>query len=130
MIEKADGSKYVPGSCNIGKAEIRRRYRIGYIGLFIALSGALIIHITNASSLWKLLIFFPVFYSVSGFIQAISKFCFVYGFRNVISFTGIRRFERIKDEKLIRKDRRKAILIVSIVTIISLMIIAFYYVED
>lgn len=122
-----DNSQYIPGSCNIGKEEIRRRYRIGFIGLVIALILAIVLYLTNADRTWKLLVFMPVFYSVSGFIQAVNKFCYFYGFRHLFSVNGIRNFTKVKDEQLIDKDRKKATQIVLLVTICSVIITALYY---
>lgn len=127
VTEEEASGQYIPGSCNIGREEIRRRYRIGYIGIVFALIVAIFIHLTNAHRIWKLFLFIPVFYSVSGFIQAVNKFCYFYGLRQVFSLDGIRKFTKVKDEQLIKRDRKKAIQIVMMVTICSVAITAIYY---
>jgi hypothetical protein len=127
VISEKDSSQYIPGSCNIGIDEIRRRYRIGFAGLFIAVILVIIFHFTDVDRIWKLFIFLPVFYSVSGFIQAINKFCYVYGFRHVFSLHGKRNFTAIRDIELRKKDRSRALQIVTMTTILSVMITAFYY---
>ena len=122
-----DEEQYIPGNCNLGKEEINRRYRIGYIGLTLTILTILILYFTDAARIWRLLIFFPVFYGVSGFIQAAKKFCYVYGFRQVFSLEGIRSFKKINDQDSIKADQRTAMKIVATVMLTSAMITLLYY---
>ena len=123
-----DEEQYIPGNCNLGKAEINRRYRIGYIGLVFAILIILILYFADASRIWRLLIFLPVFYGVSGFIQASKKFCYIYGFRQVFSLEGIRSFKKINDQDSIQADRRTAMRIVISVFVTSVVITLLYYI--
>ncbi len=124
---KESEEAYIPGTCNIGKVEIRRRYRIGYTGLTIAIIMGVIIELTEAHPYWKFLVVIPVFYSVSGFIQAWKKFCYLYGFMQVFSLNGRRTFTKVRDESYVKEDRKTAIQIVSLVFLVSLMITFAYY---
>src|SRR6266705_5768496 len=58
---------YIPGVCNIGPAEIRKRQISGWIGFVatLALSGVLFYY--DNPPLWRLLIFFPAMKAASGF---------------------------------------------------------------
>ena len=127
MDEENAQPKYLPGSCNIGEKEIRRRYRIGFIGLFLAILTVALIHLFKANQYWRLIIFIPVFYALSGFIQAMAKFCFVFGFRSVFSFEGRRMLTKVQDSDAKKKDRRKAFLIVVLVTLVSIIATTVYY---
>lgn len=127
MSEDRDEEQYIPGNCNLGKAEINRRYRIGYIGLALTILTILILYFADASRIWRLLIFLPVFYGVSGFIQASKKFCYIYGFRQVFSLEGIRSFKKINDQDSIQADRRTAMRIVIAVFLTSAFITLLYY---
>jgi len=122
--------QYIPGNCNLGKAEIRRRYRIGYIGLVLTILIILILYLTDAARIWRLLIFIPAFYGVSGFIQATKKFCYIYGFRQVFSLEGVRSFKKINDQDFVKADQRTAMKIVVAVTTISTVITLVYYILD
>jgi hypothetical protein len=118
---------YTPGNCNIGPMEIKRRYRIGYIGL--VLMGLFIIcaeafHLPQA---WKFFLFAPAVYAFSGFLQAWQKFCFLYGYMGVFSLEGRKTFSRIKDNQDRQKDRRKAIQLISKVVLGSSVITLLYY---
>lgn len=118
---------YVAGSCNLGKAEIRRRYRIGYIGIALTICTILMLEYVNSPRIWRLIIFIPLFYGVSGFVQGYKKFCYVYGFGKVFSTTAIRSFQKVNNKKFIDKDRKTAIQIVSLVFLISFIITVIYW---
>ena len=120
--------KYIPGSCNIGEVEIRRRYRIGFIGIALTFLLMIIIELTNAINGWRLLVFFPLFYGLSGFIQAWKKFCYVYGFRSLMSMRGRKKFERNNNPRFSQMDRSTAYLIVATVTLGSIILTGLYYV--
>lgn len=119
---------YVPGSCNIGAAEIQRRKRIGFIGLGIAFLIFLILEIIDAPKPYRFLIFPPVFYSLSGFIQARHRFCYIYGWRGVFSMSGRKQFHSIAEKAAHRKDVWTAVKIISLVTLGSIFITLWYYV--
>jgi hypothetical protein len=130
MTQKSDREEeqYIPGNCNLGKAEIRRRYRIGYIGLALTILIVLLLFYTDAPRIWRLLIFFPAFYGVSGFIQATKKFCYIYGFRQVFSLEGIKSFTKIKNDDFVKADQRMAMKIVVAVFVMSVVITLLYYI--
>ncbi|HQW24987.1 MAG TPA: hypothetical protein PLV75_03475 [Saprospiraceae bacterium] len=125
MQEKETIEAYIPGQCNIGPGEIRKRNRIGFIGLalmIVFLIGAEFYQIPKG---WKLLLFAPTAYALSGFIQARHKFCFVFGYFGLFSTTGKRT--RVIDPIQLRQDRLKALKIVGQIFLGSLMITLLYY---
>lgn len=113
--------------CNIGKSEIRRRYRIGFIGILLSLIVIVAIELTNAQQSWRLIIFIPLFYALSGFIQAWKKFCYVYGIKGLISLAGIKQFQKQQDLQQLRKDRMTSLQIVFVITFGSALLTAAYY---
>ena len=116
-MNKSDPVEYIAGTCNLGPDEVRRRTRIGYIGLIIALIVVFLLEFFDAPRLYRLFILPPVFYSISGFIQARHRFCYLYGFYGVFSVAGRKQFKRVKEDEALRKDRRTAwkILMMSMV---------------
>ena len=109
MTAKAE---YVPGVCNIGPAEIRRRRQSGWIGLgvTILLWGAFLVFRVPAP--WRLLLFFPAMMSATGFLQAALHFCAGFGVRGVFNFgSEIGRTDTVEQAEFRLKDRRKARLI-------------------
>jgi hypothetical protein len=120
-------NQYIPGDCNIGPAEIRRRYRIGYIGLAISVIWIVIVALFDLPSYMKLLIFFPLYYSLSGFIQARYKFCYVYGWQGLSSIGGRKTFTRTKDPEALAKDKKLSRKIVLQVLISSFLLTMVYF---
>jgi hypothetical protein len=125
--ETLNSQEYVPGNCNIGPEEIKKRYRIGYIGLAFLVLFVIWAEVYGIPQSWKLFIFAPSVYALSGFLQARQKFCFVYGYKGIFSTKGRRVFSRVKDDHALRKDRNMAFLIVSRVLIGSAIITLLYY---
>ena len=127
MQDELKQEQYIPGQCNIGPEETFKRLRIGYLGL----AGMAIFIIVDLNlhlpQLWKLVLFAPSVYSLSGFLQARNKFCFMYGFMGLSSISGRRIFSRTKDNAQLRKDRTKALWLVSQVFLGSLLITLLYY---
>lgn len=125
-MKDVDAPAYVPGNCNIGKEEITRRYRNGYLGIFVALAIMIIIHLTEDYQL-KWIVLIPVFYGLSGFIQARMHFCYAYGLSKIFSVSGKQQFSRVKDEDAIQKDRRTSWRIILMAFVGSLLFTLIYY---
>jgi hypothetical protein len=117
---------YVPGNCNIGPAEIKRRYRIGYLGLFLMTVFIVVAEVFHIPHMMKLFLFAPTFYALSGFFQAWQKFCFVYGWKGVFSIIGNRKYSKVTDENRLQ-DRSMAIRLVTRITLGSSLITLLYY---
>ena len=116
---------YVPGNCNIGPAEIKRRYRIGYLGLFLMVVFIILAEVFQIPQLMKLFLFAPTFYALSGFLQARQRFCFLFGLVGIFSLTGKR--SRVNNQEQKQKDRQKAIWLILQIFIGSLVITLLYY---
>lgn len=97
---------YVPGSCNIGPAEIARRRMAGHIGLLVTLLGFLALISIQVSALWRLVLFLPAAASASGYLQALLHFCAGFGSRGVYNFGPLGRQEQIADPEALTRDRR------------------------
>ncbi len=126
-MDQPTSEVYKPGSCNIGPAEIRRRYRIGFFGTGVTILLALMIIILDLPGYTRWFLFAPIFYGVSGFIQAQHKFCYIYGFKGVFSLAGRKKFSRSKEEADIIKDRQTARKLLLIITVISVILTLLLY---
>jgi hypothetical protein len=104
--------EYIPGVCNIGPAETRRRRQGGWVGLgvtVVAWGGFLVLRVPAP---WRLLLFFPAMMSATGFLQAALHFCAGFGIRGVFNFgSEVGRTETVEQAEFRLKDRRKARLI-------------------
>lgn len=111
MTDSAN-TEYVAGSCNIGPAEIHRRYQVAITGgvLFLLLSVLLIA--TDQSATTKLFAFAPAMLASVGYIQARNRFCFAYGLMGVFNFDLAGDIKKIKDQAALKADRANALRII------------------
>ena len=116
---------YIPGQCNIGKVEVRRRIRNGFIGLSIAFLCLLVVEVFDLSRPFRWLVFPGLFYGVSGFVQARMKFCYLYGWYGLVSMTGRKQLHRTERE-FAGKDRSKAIKMLLLILLVSLIFTVVY----
>ena len=110
MSEASSG--YLPGVCNIGSREIMRRRTVGIAALVFALISGYTLYAADdltKSARWG--VFFPLFVSAIGFIQARSKFCLAYGLAGTFNFGKIGDMERVFDAESKKSDRSKALVI-------------------
>ncbi|MBW3569034.1 hypothetical protein KY385_02800 [Candidatus Parcubacteria bacterium] len=103
-------NEYVAGRVNIGDEEIKhRRLTYGWGGLTLAIALFLIFIFFNVSFYTYLLLFFPIYISFIGFLQAREKFCIAYGKSGVCNVSGQVGETRDVVGRLNRnKDRQKA----------------------
>jgi hypothetical protein len=126
MQEEIKKDEYITGSCNIGPEEIYRRQRIGYLGLAGMVIFIIIDINFNLQPVWKLILFAPTVYALSGFLQARQKFCFLFGLIGIMSFSGKR--SRIGDPIQLHGDRSKALrLVLQIFIGSSILTLAYYF---
>src|SRR6266545_8360360 len=91
--------QYIPGTCNIGPAEIARRMRIGHIGLAVTVLLGVVLLALGAAAPWRLLLALPATAAAAGYLQARSRFCFDYGFRGVYNFDALGHHQRVAAEE-------------------------------
>jgi len=102
---------YIPGTCNIGEGEIRRRRMVALIGLIFTFS-SLATSITNgASRQVRLGIFIPALVMSVGWVQSRKKFCLAYGFAGTFNFGKLGSISRVSDPASRAADRMTAIKI-------------------
>jgi len=123
-----EGSSYIPGVCNIGEAEIRRRLRFGWAGLAAyVLLGALLLLI-DADRTARLIVFVPAFAASFGFMQAYLHFCAYFGLSALFNFQEAGSSpEEIWEEELRTADRRRAWQIIGYSVLIAIAMTAVVY---
>jgi hypothetical protein len=105
--------EYIPGVCNIGTAEIRKRMLAGWLGLALTAAFGLAGWLLRLPSAWRLLVFFPAAMSALGFLQARMHFCAAFGILGVFQLgSKDGPTDTVEQAEYRRKDRRKAIQIV------------------
>ena len=102
---------YIPGACNIGTGEIRRRQIVALIGLVLSISSLITLISTNAPRGARLGIFFPLAVASIGWVQSRKKFCLAYGFMGTFNFGKLGQLSRVADSASRAADRKTALSI-------------------
>jgi len=102
---------YIPGACNIGTGEIRRRQIVALIGLVLSISSLITLISTNAPRGARLGIFIPLAVASIGWVQSRKKFCLAYGFMGTLNFGKLGQLSRVADSASRAADRKTALSI-------------------
>ena len=111
MSLKMPDLEYIPGSCNIGKAEVRKRQVVGLVGLFFSISYLLTFNAVDAPAIYRFGIFFPLLVASIGFVQSRSKFCLAYGFAGTFNLGKMGDIKRVTSKEDRAADRKTALRI-------------------
>ena len=104
-------SGYIPGTCNIGKGEIRQRQLVALFGIFLTVSSASALLATDQSRSSRLSIFIPALVFSIGFVQSRSKFCLAYGLAGTFNFEKLGKITKVQSVEDRKADRKTAISI-------------------
>jgi len=102
---------YIPGTCNIGKGEIRRRQLVALIGLALSVTSLIGFVATNAAPSARLGIFLPLAVFAIGFVQSRRKFCLAYGFMGTFNFGKLGQLSKVSSKEALAADRKTALAI-------------------
>jgi hypothetical protein len=111
MNSKMPEAQYIPGTCNIGKGEVRRRQLVALLGLFFSISTLLTFNTVDAPAVVRLGIFFPLMVASVGFVQSRSKFCFAYGLAGTFNVGKLGDIKRVASKEDRAADRKTALVI-------------------
>ena len=100
--------KYIPGVCNIGPAEIKKRKQAGWTGLIATVLLWMAFIWFDVPSAWRLLLFFPAMMSATGFLQAYMHFCAYFGFASLFNFGDVGKTDSVSQAEFRARDRRRA----------------------
>lgn len=121
-------NRYIPGVCNIGPAEIRKRKQAGWMGLIATIALWALFIWFAVPAVWRLTIFLPATMSATGFLQAYMHFCAYFGLASLFNFGDVGKTDTIQQAEFRAKDRRKAwqIIIYAILIGLAGAIFAYY----
>jgi len=103
--------QYIPGSCNIGKGEIKRRQFVALLGLFLSIFALVTLISIDAPANSRIGIFFPLMMASVGYIQSRSKFCLAYGFAGTFNVGKMGQISRVASPEDRAADRKTALTI-------------------
>jgi hypothetical protein len=100
---------YVPGVCNINRAEIAYRRKAGHLGLALFIIILVPLVFTDVSRYYRAILFFPALLGAIGYLQARNKFCVAYaGAGQQNASEGSAKATDITDTQAVKADKRKA----------------------
>ena len=103
--------QYIPGSCNIGKGEVRKRQMVGLVGLFFSVVTLLTFNTVDTPTEIRLGIFFPLMVASVGFVESRSKFCLAYGLAGTFNVGKMGDIKRVASKEDGAADRKTALKI-------------------
>ena len=123
---------YVPGVCNIGPAERRKRRQLGWVGLIVVLVLLVAFPLFGVPDLLRVLIVIPAAASANGFLQSAMHFCVGFAMRglyNLGTTLGTVRdgtVETVMDAQQRRADQKKGaqIMLYSLLIAAGVVLIA------
>ena len=126
--EMQDPKEYIPGTCNIGPDEIKRRKIATLFSLILTVVTLTLILVLHLERLWRLALFIPVATLVVNFQQVYFKFCVNFGLRGIFNFGDPGKHDTIEQAEFRKKDRKKVIqMIVTGILVGSVCTLIFYF---
>ncbi|MEE6210264.1 hypothetical protein U3A55_08860 [Salarchaeum sp. III] len=119
-------SEYVPGTCNIGEQERRRRYRIAYAAFALAIAYVAVVAAASVPAVLVLGAFAPLAVGIEWYVQGRESFCVRLAWRGRFSFGGDRG--SVSDADARRRDRRHAAELTAISILAAAVLTAVSYV--
>lgn len=104
----AESAAYQSGVCNIGPAEIARRWRAGHAGALVTVVALVALVALHAPPLTRLLLALPAAGAASGYLQAWLRFCAGFGAAGVFNFGGLGQVSPVADAAERARDRQRA----------------------
>src|ERR1700733_10612991 len=83
---EGDNSGYIPGVCNIGPQEIKRRRDGIFLSLGLLIAVIILLQVLHAGHFWRFIIILPAAYFGVSFQQWYFKFCVKFGLKGVFNF--------------------------------------------
>lgn len=100
---------YIPGTCNIGQGEIRRRQFVALIGLTLSTIALIGFISADTQPSLRLGIFIPLSVASIGWVQSRKRFCLAYGFMGTFNFGRLGQLSRVSDKASLAADRKTAL---------------------
>jgi hypothetical protein len=122
-------NQYIPGVCNIGKEEIKRRKVSAFVTLTVTIILILILLLMPVNRYWRLVLFLPITSLAVGLQQWYFHFCVLFGIKGVFNFGNLGKTDSVEQANFRKKDRAKAqrMIIIGIAFGIFATLIFYYF---
>ena len=117
---------YIPGTCNLGKSEVKRRQFVALLGLALSIFSA--VSLWNASLATKATVVLPLFVFSVGYVQSRKKFCMAYGFAGSFNLGKLGELARVSAPADRAADRKMALRILLEAALLAVALTAAYLV--
>ena len=111
---------YIPGTCNLGKAEVRSRQVVALVGLVASFILATALIASSAPQVSGLTLFAPLMVFAVGFIQSRRKFCLAYGLAGTFNLGKLGQISKVANPEDKAADRKTALSILAQATALAL----------
>ncbi|MFM7451866.1 MAG: hypothetical protein ACKO2M_05255 [Actinomycetota bacterium] len=111
---------YIPGTCNLGKAEVRSRQIVALVGFVATLILATGLIASSAPQASGLTLFAPLMVFAVGFIQSRRKFCLAYGLAGTFNLGKLGQISKVVNPVDKAADRKTALSILAQATALAL----------
>jgi hypothetical protein len=115
---------YIPGTCNIGPAEIRRRRIVMWLGCILSLVTIASFQQSSATRWDRLSIALPAFVFSIGFVQTRKKFCLAFGFMGAFNFGKVGAVTKVTTPEQRAADRKTALTLLGQAIALTAVIVA------
>ena len=115
---------YIPGTCNLGKSEVKRRQFVALLGLALSIFSA--VSLWNTSLATKATVVLPLFVFSVGYVQSRKKFCMAYGFAGSFNLGKLGELARVSDPADRAADRKMALRILLEAALLAVALTAAY----
>lgn len=129
MVVMTETQDYIPGMCNINRAEIAYRCKAGYISLLILIVIAALLFTFDAPNWTRLVLFVPFFLTIISFLQAKKKFCVSYGAsgkQNATegskAATAVNPQDALADKKRARQLNVQAAAVAAVLSVLAFLV--------
>jgi hypothetical protein len=120
--------EYIPGTCNIGPAEIKNRRNFAIYSAVLGIVLITTLMLLHANKIWRLTLFIPAASFGVGFLQWYNKFCVAFGLKGVFNFGDIGKTFTVDQKESYQKDRMKAWKMISTGILIGLVAAILFYI--
>jgi hypothetical protein len=118
---------YIPGVCNIGKEEVKKRRRAAIYAAILSIIVISALLLTHSIKLWRFLAFVPLASFGISVQQWSNKFCVNFGMKGVFNFKNAGELTSVEQQEMIKADRAKAIKMIVIGLIAGLVLTIVFY---
>ncbi|MEY4959459.1 MAG: hypothetical protein D4R85_03250 [Streptomycetaceae bacterium] len=106
-------AEYIPGTCNLGKSEVRRRQIVALIGAAFSISSGVTLASSDVSTIGKFSVFLPLMVFAIGFVQSRKKFCLAYGLAGTFNLGKMGEISKVQNPADRAADRKTALVILA-----------------